>query len=152
MRALYPDKPIYDVPGVPVCTGRELTANLLRQVSPFTGTAHSHLHLDELVETIAPAPADSGFRFFGIYPKGLQFRTRLIVIAAGAGAFVPKGMTIAGLESCLRVHYHLPSQDARKLPPWAGQHVLIAGGGEPWVRCCNWRKTPSQTSHHRASA
>ena len=49
--ALYPDKPIYDVPGVPVCTGRELAANLLRQVSPFTGTAHSHLHLDELVET-----------------------------------------------------------------------------------------------------
>lgn len=127
--ALYPDKPIYDVPGVPVCTGRELAANLLRQVSPFTGTAHSHLHLDELVETIAPAPAESGFRFLVSTQKGLQFRTRLIVIAAGAGAFVPKGMTIAGLESCQQVHYHLPTQDA-ETAPWAGQHVLIAGGGE----------------------
>jgi thioredoxin reductase (NADPH) len=127
--ALYPDKPIYDVPGVPVCTGCELTANLLRQVSPFSGTAHSHLHLDELVETIAPTPADSGFRFLVSTQKGLQFRTRLIVVAAGAGAFVPKGMTIAGLESCQQVHYHLPTQDT-ETPAWAGQHVLIAGGGE----------------------
>ncbi|MGE5453131.1 MAG: NAD(P)/FAD-dependent oxidoreductase [Acidobacteriota bacterium] len=123
--ALYPDKPIYDVPGVAVCTGRELAASLLTQIKPFAGPDLAHLHLGDLVETVTPQ-GEHGFRV--TTQNGLQFQTALIVIAAGAGAFVPKGMSVPGLDGAKQVHYHLPA--AGHPAPWAGQHVLVAGGGE----------------------
>lgn len=125
--ALYPQKPIYDVPGVPVCTGEELAASLLQQIRPFSGPQHSHLHLGDLVESIRPLDAPlSGFEVGT--QNGQTFRTQLIVVAAGAGAFVPKSMNIPGLVAPGHVHFHLPAPDA--LAPWAGQHLVVAGGGE----------------------
>lgn len=124
--ALYPDKPIYDVPGVAVCTGRELAASLLQQIKPFGGPDLANLHLGDLVETVTPQ-GEQGFVV--TTQNGLHFQARLIVIAAGAGAFVPKSMNVPGLETARQVHYHLPV-DANQTPPWAGQHVLVAGGGE----------------------
>lgn len=124
--ALYPDKPIYDVPGVAVCTGRELAASLLQQIKPFSGPDHANLHLGDLVETVAPQ-GEQGFTV--TTQNGLSFQTRMIVIAAGAGAFVPKSMNVPGLETARQVHYHLPA-DPIHAAPWGGQHVLVAGGGE----------------------
>lgn len=133
--ALYPDKPIYDVPGVPVCTGRELTRSLLQQAAPFLQPAGSgdaagaaprqHLHLGQLVEGLEATP-EGGWQV--TTHNGLTFRTQSVLIAAGAGAFLPRSL-MAGLEDAANVHHHL-AEDATQAPPWAGQHLVVAGGGD----------------------
>lgn len=126
--ALYPQKPIYDVPGVPVCTGLELADQLLKQASPFTGTRHEHLHLGELVEIVEPLPGEqTGYRV--ITHSGLTFHTKVLIITAGAGAFVPRSMKIAGLDEGPHLHYYLP-EESGAAAPWVHQHVVVAGGGD----------------------
>jgi len=131
--ALYPDKPIYDVPGVPVCTGRELTRSLLQQAAPFLQplgagehAKRQHLHLGHLV-TALEATSEGQWRV--ATQEGPRFLARSVVIAAGAGAFLPRGLGLAGLEAAANVHHHLPEDDTQA-PPWAGQHLVVAGGGE----------------------
>src|SRR3989344_1181481 len=91
--ALYPDKPIYDVPGVPRCTGRELTSLLLEQASPFlpldqaTGQ-RPNLHLGQQVDSLTQF--DGGWQVGT--STGWTCQARAVVIAAGAGAFVPRGL------------------------------------------------------------
>ncbi|HYR26276.1 MAG TPA: NAD(P)/FAD-dependent oxidoreductase [Aquabacterium sp.] len=127
--ALYPDKPIYDVPGIPVCSGRELTAQLLRQAAPFLRTQPGdgreiNLHLGHLVEHLAqPAPGQFEVRT----QQGLQIQCRAVFVAAGAGAFLPRGLNVPGLEGCANVHYQ-PLLGLRG--DWHGQHVVIAGGSD----------------------
>ena len=128
--ALYPDKPIYDVPGVPVCTGRELAQLLLTQARPFmphdpASGQITNLHLNDQVASVQPF-ADGGFEL--ATRQGLQFRCRAVFVAAGAGAFVPRTLNVAALDGAAHVHYHLP--EAPSAAPWAGQHLVIAGGGE----------------------
>ncbi|MBC7608613.1 MAG: NAD(P)/FAD-dependent oxidoreductase [Polaromonas sp.] len=88
---LYPDKPIYDIPGTQRCTGRELTANLLKQAEPFAAT----FHLGQTVTVLEKRPDG---RFFVETSKGGQFITKTIVVAAGVGAFQPKLLRIEGIE------------------------------------------------------
>lgn len=130
--ALYPHKPIYDVPGIPQCTGEQLAAHLLEQAKPFTGTAHSHIHLGELVESVTPRQ-DGSPGYVVVTQTGQTFQTKVLVIAAGAGAFVPRSMKIAGLDEASvqarHLHYYLPEENGQTAP-WAGQHVLVAGGGD----------------------
>nr|WP_230182618.1 NAD(P)/FAD-dependent oxidoreductase [Aquabacterium sp. CECT 9606] len=128
--ALYPDKPIYDVPGVPVCTGRELAQLLLAQARPFlprddASGQITNLHLNDQVASVQPR-ADGGFDV--ATRQGLQFHCRAVFVAAGAGAFVPRTLNLAALEGAANLHYHLP--EAPATIPWAGQHLVIAGGGE----------------------
>jgi thioredoxin reductase (NADPH) len=130
--ALYPDKPIYDVPGVPVCTGRELAQLLLKQARPFLPLDEARgriakLHLNDQVASISPQ-TDGGFEIGT--RQGLRFRCRAVFVAAGAGAFVPRGLNVAALEGAANVHHHLPETPARVSSPWAGRHLVIAGGGE----------------------
>jgi len=143
--ALYPDKPIYDIPGVPVCTGRELAAQLLKQARPFlpvdpvTGQV-AHLHLGQQVLSLSPAaptqPAEDDsqppHRFTLQTTSGQTFKARAVVISAGAGAFVPKTLALPGLPpegpAPVNLHHHLPIDGQRA--PWAGQHVVVAGGGD----------------------
>jgi len=89
---LYADKPIYDIPGVPVCTGRELTANLLKQIEPFATTFHYSQ------EVTAVQPQGDG-RFFVETSKGTRFLTRAVFIAAGVGAFQPRKLKVEGIEA-----------------------------------------------------
>ena len=131
--ALYPDKPSYDVPGVPVCTGRELTQSLLQQAAPFlpradAGSAHvhQHLHLGQLVQSLT-ATADGAWTV--TTDRGLVFQAQSVLIAAGAGAFLPRGLGVAELDGAINVHHHLTEDDS-VAPPWAGQHLVVAGGGE----------------------
>ena len=130
--ALYPDKPIYDVPGVPMCTGRELARLLLEQARPFmprdqlTGRI-ANLHLNDQVASIAHMP-DGGFEVGT--KQGLRFRSQAVFVAAGAGAFVPRTLNVPMLEGAANVHYHLPETPAPTSSPWAGQRLVIAGGGE----------------------
>ena len=127
---LYADKPIYDIPGIPVCLGRELTDLLLTQIKPF-GT---QLHLGLQVASLA---ADQGRYQLGTTrshspsQSGPTFDTRFICITAGVGAFVPRPLPGLGTEALAPheghgVHWALdPNQ-----PTPAGPHVIAGGGPE----------------------
>jgi thioredoxin reductase (NADPH) len=125
--ALYPDKPIYDIPGVPVCTGRELVGRLLEQVTPFKPAFHlgqqvSHLeHQTDGRWVVATTRQQR---------PSQQFLTRTVIIAAGVGAFVPKELKVDGLAGILghQVFY-------RSAPPaaCAGKNVVIVGGEDDAV-------------------
>ena len=80
---LYPDKPIYDIPAVPVCTGQELTDSLLKQIEPFGATFHFGQ------EVTVVEKQDDG-RFYVETSRGTRFLTKTIFIAAGVGAFQPR--------------------------------------------------------------
>ena len=88
---LYPDKPIYDIPAVPVCTGQELTDNLLRQIEPFGAT----FHYGQEVTTVEK---QQDGRFFVETSKGTRFLSKTIFIAAGVGAFQPRLLKVDGLD------------------------------------------------------
>ena len=117
---LYPDKPIYDIPAVPVCTGKELTDNLLKQIEPFGAT----FHLGQEVTTVEKQ--DDG-RFFVATSKGTTFLTKTIFIAGGVGSFQPRTLKVEGVDKYegTQVHYRVknPSQ-------FAGKNLLIVGGGD----------------------
>lgn len=80
---LYPDKPIYDLPAIPVCTGQELTQALLRQVRPFA----PGMHLGQTVSELTRQPDG---RLLALTSQGQAFLTKTLFIAAGVGAFEPK--------------------------------------------------------------
>ena len=121
---LYPDKPIYDIPGFLRTTGRELTANLLAQIKPF----NAPLHLNEVVSQIDTLP-DSRFKVST--SQGQQFLVRVVIIAAGVGAFQPKLLKVAGLEKFQnsQLFYHAQPEST------AEQNVLIVGGEDSALEC-----------------
>jgi thioredoxin reductase (NADPH) len=130
---LYGDKPIYDIPALPACTGLELTDRLLAQIKPFAPT----FHFDQLVSHVAQA---DGGRFDVRTRAGLQFDCGAIVLAAGVGAFVPRTLKVAGLEAFEgRQLFHR----ADLVPPaaLAGKQVLVSGATEQALafamRLCN---------------
>ena len=115
---LYAGKPIYDIPAVPVCTGAELTERLLQQIKPFpTG-----IHLDQ--EVVGLSRLDDG-RFELTTSRGISFRARVVVVAAGVGAFQPRRVKLAALEAFegSQVRFRLDERAA-----WAGQRVVVVGG------------------------
>jgi thioredoxin reductase (NADPH) len=117
---LYPDKPIYDIPAIPVCTGQELTDALLKQIEPFGAT----FHLGQEVTTVQKQ--DDG-RFFVETSKGTRFLTKTIFIAAGVGAFQPRLLKVEGLDK------HEGSQlfyRVKNPADFAGKNLVIVGGGD----------------------
>ncbi|HSW18134.1 MAG TPA: NAD(P)/FAD-dependent oxidoreductase [Ramlibacter sp.] len=117
---LYPDKPIYDIPAIPVCTGQELTDALLKQIEPFGAT----FHLGQTVTTVEKQ--DDG-RFFVATSRGTQFLTKTIFIAAGVGAFEPRTLKLDGLDKYngSQLHYRVKSP-----ADFAGKNLVIVGGGD----------------------
>jgi thioredoxin reductase (NADPH) len=117
---LYPDKPIYDIPAVPVCTGQELTDALLKQIEPFGAT----FHLGQEVTVVQKQ--DDG-RFYVETSKGTRFLTKTIFIAAGVGAFQPRTLKVDGLE-----HFEGSQLFYRVKNPatFAGKNLVIVGGGD----------------------
>lgn len=117
--ALYPDKPIYDIPGIPRCTGRELAAQLLAQVRPFA----PGFHFGQEVSTLQRQPDG---RWLADTTAGQRFLARTVFIAAGVGAFVPRTLRVEGLAAFegSQVHYN-QAPDAALL---AGQRVVVTGG------------------------
>ena len=117
---LYPDKPIYDIPAVPVCTGQELTDNLLKQIEPFEPT----FHLGQEVTLVARR--EDG-RFDLETSTGTRFITKTIFIAAGVGSFQPRTLKVDGIEAFegKQVFYRVkdPSQ-------FHGKNLVICGGGD----------------------
>lgn len=115
---LYPDKPIYDVPGVPVCTGRELTASLLRQIAPF----QVPMHLGQEVTGLQRQPDG---RLLLTTSRGTALLTRTVFIAAGVGAFRPRTLKLDGLAAFdgTQLFHHLPAPAFT-----AGEDVVVVGG------------------------
>ncbi len=89
---LYADKPIYDIPGTPVCTGRELIARLLRQVAPFKAT----FHLGQQVDAVE-RQADGRFRIRT--SAGTSLLAKTVVIAGGVGSFQPRRLKLDGIAA-----------------------------------------------------
>ena len=89
---LYPEKPIYDIPAIPVCTGQELTDKLMEQAKPFSPTFHLGQMAESLVKT------DEGLWRLTT-DQGTVLEAPVIVIAAGGGSFVPKKPPIKGIEA-----------------------------------------------------
>jgi thioredoxin reductase (NADPH) len=117
---LYPDKPIFDIPAVPVCTGKELTDALMKQIAPFKPT----FHFGSEVSTVLQQPDG---RFFVETGKGTQFLTKTIFIAAGVGAFQPRTLKVDGVEKYegSQVHYRVKNP-----ADFAGKNLVILGGGD----------------------
>ena len=118
---LYPDKPIYDIPAIPVCTGQELTASLLKQCSPFKPT----FHLGQEVSLVAKR--EDG-RFDVATAAGTRFITKTIFIAGGVGAFQPRKPKVEGItqfEANGQLSYRV-----RDPQQYAGKNVVILGGGD----------------------
>ena len=123
---LYPEKPIYDIPAIPLVTGQGLTDALMEQIKPFNPT----FHLNEMVETIEKI-GDPLFRV--TTDAGQVFETKVVVISAGGGSFQPKRPPVPGIEAYegTSVFYAV-----RKMEQFRGKDLLIVGGGDSaldWV-------------------
>lgn len=117
---LYPDKPIYDIPAVPSCTGQELTDNLLKQIAPFEPT----FHLGQEV-TVVQKRADG--RFDVETSTGTKFITKTIFIAAGVGSFQARTMKVDGIEAFENSQLHYRVKDPSI---FEGKNLVICGGGD----------------------
>lgn len=127
--ALYPDKPIYDIPGVPACTGRSLTTQLLAQAAPFLDASRMHLGQQVARLEVNDALSLGQHRFTLQTDQGRAFSARAVFVAAGAGAFVPRDLALPGLQGRPgNLHHHLNTES--EAPAWAGQHLTVAGGGD----------------------
>ena len=117
---LYPDKPIYDIPAVPVCTGQELTDNLLKQIEPFEPT----FHLGQEV-TLVNRREDG--RFDLETSAGTRFITKTIFIAAGVGSFQPRTLKVEGIEAYEGSQVFYRVKDPSR---FEGRNIVICGGGD----------------------
>jgi thioredoxin reductase (NADPH) len=117
---LYPEKPIYDIPGLPVVTGQGLTDALMAQIKPFGAT----FHLGQRVDVLKRLPDG---RFQLETDAGSAFVTKVVVIAAGGGSFTPKRPPLPGIEAYegKSVFYSVRRMDA-----FRDRDVLIVGGGD----------------------
>lgn len=149
---LYADKPIYDIPALPVATGRELVERLLQQIAPFS----PQLHLGQEVASLQKLAGDDGRTVFAVETtRGLRFHARTVFIAAGVGAFVPRRLKLDGIEAFedSQLFYRAPSDEA-----FAGRHLVIVGGEDAAVdaaiRCAEpgLNKAASVTLVHRRDA
>jgi thioredoxin reductase (NADPH) len=117
---LYPDKPIYDIPAIPVCGAQELVDRLLQQIKPFK----AQLHLGHEVTEFGHR--DDG-RFHLATAGGLRFDAGAVVIAAGLGSFQPRRIGIEGAEAFEGGALQYRVRNASEL---AGKRVVIFGGGD----------------------
>ena len=117
---LYPDKPIYDIPAVPVCTGQELTDNLLKQIEPFEPT----FPLGQEVTLVARR--EDG-RFDLETSTGTHFITKTIFIAAGVGSFQPRTIKVDGIDAFEGSQLFYRVKDPAR---FAGRNIVICGGGD----------------------
>ena len=117
---LYPDKPIYDIPAIPVCTGRELTHNLLKQIKPFGAQFH-------LGQEVSKLERKADGRFLVSTSQENHFLSKTIFIAGGVGAFQPRTINLEGIDAFVgkQVFYHVKNPEQ-----FSNKRIVICGGGD----------------------
>ncbi len=123
---LYPDKPIYDIPATPVCTGRELVARLLKQIEPFNAT----FHFGQQVGVVERQP-DGRLRIES--STGTQLLAKTVFIAGGVGSFQPRRLKLDGIAAFegTQLFYNAPAE-AEAL---RDQHVVVIGDDDGALDC-----------------
>ena len=138
---LYPDKPIYDIPALPICGAQELIDRLLEQVKPF----HATFHLGQEVTEVLPL---QGGKFHVATASGTRLIAGAVVIAGGVGSFQPRRLALPGVEEFEGRHVHYRVKSATD---FHGRDLVICGGGDSaldWtVALCE--KVRSLTLLHR---
>ena len=117
---LYPEKPIYDIPALPIVTGAELTQRLMDQIKPF----HAEFHFNHMITGLKKLDDGS---FETETDGGLKFHSKVVVVAAGGGSFQPKKPPIPGIDAYegTSVYYSV-----KKMETLRGRDILIVGGGD----------------------
>ena len=137
---LYADKPIYDIPGTKMCSGRELVDRLLQQIEPFNATFH-------LGQQVNGVQRQADGRFLIETSAGTTLLAKTVFIAGGVGSFQPRRLKIEGLASFegTQLFYHVPSASL------AGQRAVVIGDGDAALECALAlsKQTASVTLMHR---
>ena len=117
--ALYPDKPIYDIPACPAIKAQQLTDNLLLQISPFDPVFH-------FGEQVVNVERKEGY-FLLSTDKGTVMETRAVIIAAGMGMFSPVPLRVPGIERHLDKSIHYKVVRAEQ---YSDKNIVVLGGGD----------------------
>ena len=138
---LYPDKPIYDIPGIPEISGGELTKSLLEQIKPF----NPEFHLSTIVSELKQINNDL---WEVVTDSNKIFHTKVIVIAAGGGSFQPKKPPIDGIDDYegKSVFYSI-----KNIEKFYNKEIAIVGGGDSaldWALTLH-KKSKNLTLIHR---
>jgi thioredoxin reductase (NADPH) len=123
---LYADKPIYDIPATPVCTGRELVAKLLKQIEPFKAA----FHLGQQVDAVERQP-DGRFRIGT--STGTQLLAKTVFIAGGVGSFQPRRLKLDGISAFegSQLFYSAPAED----DSLRDQRIVVIGDDDAALEC-----------------
>ena len=116
---LYPDKPIYDIPAIPECTGEELTNNLINQLKPFNIKFHMNERVDEVKNNSGNWEVKTS--------KGTKFSTPNVIIAGGVGSFEPRKFAP---KECEKYENKTIFYSVKDKSIFKGKTVSIFGGGD----------------------
>lgn len=117
---LYPEKPIYDIPALPVCGAQELVDRLLQQAKPFNAQFHMGQEVSELKVL-------EDHTFLLRTSQDTRFHTRTVIIAGGLGSFQPRRLGVEGAEGFEGKHIHYKVKSAAE---FTGKRLVIFGGGD----------------------
>ena len=120
---LYPDKPIFDIPAHPRITGRELTERLLAQARPFQPV----FHFGETAQALEPVAQDEGGGFLVSTASGKRFQAKVVIVAAGGGAIVPKRPPLKNLAEFEEKSVFYAVREPER---FAGRRIVVVGGGD----------------------
>tara|TARA_Y100000741_G_scaffold229549_1_gene175385 strand:- start:1557 stop:2573 length:1017 start_codon:yes stop_codon:yes gene_type:complete len=129
---LYPDKPIYDIPSVPECTGEELTNNLINQLKPFDIKFHLNERVDEVKKENDSWIVKTN--------NGTVFSTPNVIIAGGVGSFEPRKFSV---KECENFENKSIFYSVKNKKIFEGKTVSIFGGGDSAL---DWAVELSNTS------
>ena len=139
---LYPDKPIYDIPALPVCGAQELVDRLMEQIRPFEPQFH-------LGETVTRLERRDDGRFDVETATGTRFDAGAVILAAGLGAFQPRRLRVTGAAEWEQRSIHYRVRDPERL---AGKNIIILGGGDSaldWTLALHGRAARITLVHRR---
>jgi len=118
---LYPDKPIYDIPAIPVLNAQDLVDALMKQIEPFDPV----FHLGEEVTVVQPLAEGEGFHVET--GAGTVFQAGALFLAGGVGSFQPRKLRLDGAEAMEGKQLHYRIKDSSRFD---GKRLLILGGGD----------------------